>query len=87
MQVTYIRKWQPREYETESMSVTVGHEELGLPAPTNTQEAYEVAQQLQYHARALGAIMEVRAGLYPADKINEKLAPWLPASMKATSVN
>jgi hypothetical protein len=73
-------KWSYREtgdtIVSQGFHLTVSHEELGLPDPSNPEEARQIKAALSREVELMILIEKVKAGRIPASSIPDKIAAW-----------
>lgn len=77
MQVSRGFKWSDIQFESDHVSISFDHTDIGLPAPTSVEEAYRTYTNLAYHAEAMKLIQQVKLGRVAPGELMNKLRPYM----------
>lgn len=78
MLVTKSYKFNPFQFQSKGIEITVSHDELGLGSPHDISSLRETFGIMARETEALLLIEQVKLGIIHPNQIAEKLRPWLP---------
>lgn len=71
-------KYSPFQFESKAFFVSLSHDEVGLPSPSDIETVRATADAMSRVLEGLLIIEKVKLGLIHPDQVATQLQPWIP---------